>query len=193
LAWPPWEYVGSGRFDDPAGHFRVLYTTAQRKAAFIESLAPFRPSIEVLAALEGVTNSGDPLPTPHVPAEWYQQRGIGRLRLGPHQRWLDLRSVETRETLRTELAKRLLDSGLQDLDLSGVVGPSRKVTQTIARAAHEHGYAGLVYHSRLDAALTCWAIFEGATFEPTGTWQPILPVDPDLLATAQLFSLILLT
>lgn len=188
LAWSSWEYVGSGRFDDPAGEFRVLYATVQRRAAFLETLARFRPSLEVLAALEAVENADESLPRPQVPADWYRARAMGRLRLATRQRWLDLRRLETRELLRGELAHVLLDLELADLDLSGVVGPRRQLTQAIARWAHEHGYAGLVYSSRFDA-LTCWAVFEGAAFHPVGPPEPILSDDPDLVSTAQSFGL----
>jgi RES domain len=189
LAWQPWEYVGSGRFDDPVGEFRVLYAAAQRRAAFIETLAPFRPSLEALVALQGVMNTDELLPIPVVPPHWYRGRAVGRFRLAPHQRWLDLRSMETREVLRRELAQTLLELGLEDLDLSGVVGPRRQLTQAIARWAYEHGYNGLAYSSRFDAALTCWGVFEGAAFEVTGPPEPILPDDPGLLAAARLFGL----
>jgi len=93
LAWPPWDYVGTGRFDDPAGEFRVLYATVQRRTGFLETLARFRPSLEVLAALEGVENTDEPFPMPQVPADWYHARAIGRLRLRTRQRWLDLRGA----------------------------------------------------------------------------------------------------
>ncbi len=126
---------------------------------------------------------------PVVPPDWYQGRAVGLLRITPRQRWLDLRSAETREVLRHELARTLFDFGLADLDLSGVVGPGRQLTQAIARWAYEQGYNGLAYSSRLDAALTCWAIFEGAMFEPAGPPEPILSDDPDLLRVARLFGL----
>lgn len=145
LAWPPWEHVGSGRFDDPASEFRVLYATVQRRTAFLEILARFRPSLDVLAALQAVENTNEPIPTPRVPADWYHARAVGRLRLATRQRCLDLRSFETREALRHELAQMVLDLGLEDLDLSGVVGPKRQLTQAIARWVYDYGYAGLVY------------------------------------------------
>lgn len=189
LAWPPWEYVGSGRFDDPARDFRVLYAAAQRRAAFIETLATFRPSLEALAALQEVTGTEEPLPVPLVPPDWYRGRAVGRFRLAPRQRWLDLRSLETCEVLRRALAQTLLDLGLDDLDLSGIVGQRRQLTQAITRWAYEHGYSGLAYSSRFDVAFTCWAIFEGAVFDVTESPEPILPGDADLLATAQLFGL----
>jgi hypothetical protein len=181
--------VGSGRFDDPAGEFRVLHATVERRAAFIETLARFRPSLEALAALEAVTNSDEPLPRPVVPPDWYHRRAVGRLRLATRQRWLDLRSIQTREALRAQLAQTLLNLGLEDLDLSGIVGTGRRLTQAIARWAYEGGYAGLVYSSRFDAALSCWAIFEGVAIERLGPPQPILPDDLDLVSTAKLFSL----
>jgi hypothetical protein len=181
--------VGTGRFDDPAGEFRVLYATVQRRTAFLETLARFRPSLDVLAALQAVQNTTEPLPGAQVPADWYGARAVGRLRLATRQRWLDLRSFETREALRHELAQALLALALEDLDLSGVVGPKRQLTQAIARWGYDHGYAGLVYSSRFDAAMTCWAIFEGAAFEPVGLPEPLLPNDPDLVAVARSFGL----
>jgi hypothetical protein len=54
--------VGSGRFDDPTEEFRVLYAATQRRAAFIETLAPFRLSLEALAVLRGVTGTKEPVP-----------------------------------------------------------------------------------------------------------------------------------
>lgn len=189
LAWPPWEYVGSGRFDDPVGEFRVLYATAQRRIALLESLARFRPSLDVLAALQAVENTNEPIPAPQVPAEWYHARAVGRLRLATHQQWLDLRSFETREALRSELAQTLLDLGLEDLDLSGVVGPKRQLTQAIARWVYERKYRGIAYRSRFDATFTCWAIFEGAEFERVGLSEHILPDDPDLASVARSFGL----
>jgi hypothetical protein len=189
LSWPPEELAGSGRFDDPAGEFRVLYAANQRRGAFIETLAPFRRSLPALASLEGVGNSDEDLPDSRVPSDWYQRRAVERLRLAPGQRWLDLRSMETREALRQELAQTLLDLGFRDLDLSGVIGPGRDLTQAIARWAYEHGNAGLAYNSRFDPRVQCWAVFEGAEFAPVGSPEPIMRTDPDLVAVANLFGL----
>jgi hypothetical protein len=91
--------------------------------------------------------------------------------------------------LRRELSQALISLGLEDLDLGGVVGPKRQLTQAIARWAYDHGHTGLVYSSRFDAALTCWAIFEGAAFEPVGLPVPILPDDSDLVSVARSFGL----
>lgn len=191
LAWAPWDAIGDGRFDDPQRRFRVLYAAGRRQGAFIETLARFRPSLEFLARAGDVTGSDEPLPAPVLPVDWYRKRGVGRLRILPGQRWLDLRAPETREVLRVELARTLVELGLPDLDVAGVMGPSRALTQAIARWAYERGYAGLAYHSRFDETLTLWAIFEGAAFEAIGVPEPIEPDDADLVATAHLFGLVL--
>ena len=111
------------------------------------------------------------------------------MRLRPRQRWLDLRALATREALRRELAETLLRLELADLDLSGVLGPNRALTQSIARWAYERGFTGIVYSSRFDKAFDCWAIFEGAALEPIGLAEPLTRDDPDLLAAARLFGL----
>ncbi|MBI4236576.1 MAG: RES family NAD+ phosphorylase [Chloroflexi bacterium] len=188
LGWPPQEFIGGGRFDDPQREFRVLYA-GQRMACFLETLAPFRPSVEALAHLRRVGGGLEPAPRAVVPTDWYQKRAVARMRLGRGQRWLDLRAIETREALRGELATTLLELGLADLDLSGVLGPRRRLTQAIARWAYENGYAGLAYRSRFDDALSLWALFDGAAFEPVGVPEPIMPDDPDLIAAAHLFGL----
>ena len=189
LRWPPWEVAGGERFDDPRREFRVLYAAAQRRGAFVETLAPFRPTLESLARLQQLAGNEPPLPRSTVPADWYQRHAVAGLRLRPGQRWLDLRAPATRETLRAELAATLRSLGLSDLDLSRVLGPHRALTQAIARWAYERGDAGLTYTSRLDHRLTLWALFEGAAFEPVGLPEPITPDDPDLVATARLYGL----
>jgi hypothetical protein len=188
LALPPHEFIGGGRFDDPMRKFRVLYV-GQRRSCFLETLARFRPSVAMLARLRDVSGGGEPSPVGVVPADWYQRRGVSRLRLEPGQRWLDLRAAETREALRGALAPTLAELGVDDLDVSGVLGPRRHVTQAIARWAVEADYAGIAYRSRFDETLTLWAVFEGAAFTPVGAPEPVRPDDPDLLAAAELFGL----
>jgi hypothetical protein len=189
LAWPAWEYMGEGRFDDPERTFRTLYAGEQRRACFTELLARFRPSPQVLAALREIAGATDSLLTGEVPVEWYRARCVGQFRLLPNQRWLDLRALETREALRIALADTLVKLELQDLDVSGVRSSNRKLTQAIARWAYEQGFNGIVYSSRLDDTCGCWAIFEGAQFEPIELPKPIGMDDPDMRLVAQTFGL----
>jgi hypothetical protein len=182
---------GNGRFDDPQHAFRVLYAAARRRAAFVETLAQFRPLVTALARLEEVVGTDEPLPVVTVPSHWYQRHAVVRLRVAPGQRWLDLRAHSTREALRTDLAPTLLTLGLADLDLGHVLGSTLTLTQTISRWAYEHGYAGIAYSSRLDAKLTLWALFEGAKFESVGEPDPVTPDDPDLVAVTRLYGLLI--
>lgn len=191
LAWPSWEFVAAGRYDDPQRSFRTLYLAEQRRGCFVELLAPFRPSLAALALVRRVAGSDEPLPSPKVPPDWYRKRAVGRLRLADGQRFLDLRQLETRESLRAQLAEMAGRLGLSDFDLSGALGPWRDLTQHVARWAYEQGYGGIAYHSRLDAELDCWALFEGTDFEKIGEPEPILASDPDLREAAGVFGLTL--
>lgn len=190
LVFPPWEYAGGGRFDDPKREFRTLYAAESRLEPFIELLAPFRPSPEVIAALGAVSNATDErFEVGVIPSDWARKRCVRAFRLGPSQCWLDLRSLQTREALRYLLAEDLVRLGLNDLDVSDTRGRRRELTQLISRFAYEAGYSGLVYRSRFDDDICCWAIFEGAEIQPIGVIEPILPTDPDLLLAAKLFKL----
>ena len=185
LAWPPWEVVGRNRFDDPHGRFRVLYAAERRRCCFAEALAPFRSELPAL----GAAPPGSLPPARPLPTGWLANRRLGRLRLAPGQRWLDLRAVETREALRAILAPLVLGVGMADLDGAAVRSPERRLTRAIAGWAHDAGFQGIVYTSRLDDRWACWAIFEGAELVPVGAPRPIRRGDRDLLATAALFHL----
>lgn len=193
LAWPPLQYVGDGRFDDPLGEFRALYAAEQRPACFIETLYRFRRPLAILAA-ERALSADEPPPAPlaTLPPAWWRKRAFCRLRLEEEVRWLDLRSLDTREALRPVFASLLAHLQLTEFDLSAIYGPHRVLTQGIARWAYEWGYAGLRYGSRYDEALNCWTLFERlgvATFRREGDIEPIAPDDPDLLSVATLFGL----
>lgn len=92
LAWPDWRHCGGGRFDDPQRAFRTLYAAEQRLACFVELLATFRPSPDVLSLLKAVANADEPLAVGIVPADWIRKRSVGAFRARPGQRWLDLRA-----------------------------------------------------------------------------------------------------
>ncbi|HEY8746007.1 MAG TPA: RES family NAD+ phosphorylase [Chloroflexota bacterium] len=188
LAWPPHSVRGRGRFDDPRRRFGVLYCSEQRRACFIEALAALRPELPVLSALP-VGAQLLPVPRRSLPFGWRAVRRIGRFRLPPGQRWLDLRVVQTREALRQVFASSVLAIGLSDLEGATVRGPQRQLTQAIAGWAFDQGYHGLVYTSRFDDRWTCWAVFEAATTVPNGQPRPIRRGDTDLAWTAALFHL----
>src|SRR5437667_12644959 len=58
-AWPDWSYAApdgtfGNRYDDPQASYRVLYASSERVGAFLETLARFRPDLEVLAELDQI-------------------------------------------------------------------------------------------------------------------------------------------
>lgn len=78
------------------------------------------------------------------------------------------------------------------------MGPSRNLTQEIARHIYEQEidgeplYAGIRYISRLGQDWECWAVFADRIRHIRGMPGPpqtVHPDDPDLLAIAALFSL----
>jgi hypothetical protein len=197
LAWTPWPFVGGGRFGDPRGVFRVLYLAEQRLACFLETLARFRVDLPLLAELAelGPGEVGDDVPRlGSIAGDWLATRRIGWLQPLPDLRVLDLRALETRETLRGEPAGFLAHRGYRDLDLGELLRQDRVLTQHVSRWAHDQGYRGMVYPSRFGAALACWALHGGEAaatgnpFIPLGT-APIAPDDPDLWEAVRLFGL----
>jgi hypothetical protein len=138
-----------------------------------------------------IRGSDEELLRAEIPIEWLESRSIGRLRVHTSQSWLDLRDLETRQMVRTELASVLVQLGLPDLDVGTARGPSRRLTQEIARWAYAHEYSGIIHTSRLADTLDCWAIFDRAQFVQLGIAEDVRADNPDLIAAARDLSLIL--
>ena len=113
---------------------------------------------------------------------------VATLRLRSTQRWLDLRELETRESLRRELAATLQALDYRDLDMADVLGRDRRLTRAIARFAQAEGFLGIAYKSRFDYNFDCWAVFEGARFEPVDS-VAIASDDPDFVEAMKLLGL----
>src|SRR5688572_962783 len=187
LAWIDWRYMGSGRFDDPVQppRFRMMYLAEQRLACFVETLANWRPKLDLLERLAAMPpgDRGDDVPWKafgRLPRDWPTKRRISSVRLCPDQRWLDLRVHETRETLRAMLAPQLLRLGYDDLDLGDTLTRDRHLTRMLAEAAMDDGYAGIVYMSRFGHTFDCWTLFEGARFDRIDE-APVPADDADLI------------
>jgi hypothetical protein len=164
-----------------------------RIGCFLETLAPWRRQSSVLLRLALLPEGDAEIPQMPpsagvIPANWHEQWLFGTFRLGRGQDWLNLRQLETRETLRHPLAPVLDRLGTEDFDLGDAVSRIRSLTQQIAALAYEAGFHGIVYHSRFDASVSCWAVFEGASLERQEVW-PIAGDDPDFLTVARLFGL----
>jgi hypothetical protein len=171
-----------------------MYAAETRFGCFLETLAPWRSQVSTLLSLALLPDGDAEIPQSppsagEIPADWHKQRLFGTFRLGPGQDWLDLRRLETRETLRRPLAPILDRLGVEDFDLGDAVSRIRPLTQRIAALAHDAGFHGIVYHSRFDASVSCWAVFEGATLERQAVW-PVAVDEPDFLSVVRLFGLV---
>jgi hypothetical protein len=204
-AWPEWAYAHDdgtfgNRFDDPLAEYRVLYASQPRLGAFAETLARFRPDLELAAEcarIAGDSRDADFAPALGagvVPIEWCATRAIGAAR---HRgAFADVGRSESLAALRSALAARALHYGFDDLDAGDLRRRApRAFTQEISRHVFVGGrdpggrpLAGLRYASRLGDDLVNWAIFE--TEPPSdAASEPVAPDDPDLRAVFARFGL----
>ena len=91
-----WRFAERGRFrgrwDDPEGEYRVLYAASTRLSAYLETLAPFRPDPEVLAAVDAFdVDENEDLPQSLPPLGQRHQLGCRsrRHRRGCATEWRD--------------------------------------------------------------------------------------------------------
>ncbi len=183
-AWPEWSRAHPDgtfghRWDDPRGVYRVLYASATRFGALLETLAPLRPALEAVARVAAVVDTGgDTLRAGVVPREWFRGRRIGIAELAGS--YADIGAATSLATLRSRLAAQAIHYGLPDVDAAVVrLAAPRGFTQAISRLVYEcrsladSPFAGIRYYSRLDDETLNWAIFE----PPPGATAPIHPVD----------------
>lgn len=188
--WPPWSFARTdrtfgNRWDDPLGHYRVLYACSQRLGAIMERLAPFRPHLIVSLGMRSVTGGGVSIPG-RVPTAWLQRQIIGEAVLtGDYAYVGHSRSLAF---VRSAMARRLQYYGLTDLDAATVrLSTPRPFTQEISRLVYEATssplgrYAGIRYGSRLGDEFDNWAVFEstGAAAHVIDA-RPITADDPDV-------------
>jgi len=111
-------------------------------------------------------------------------------------RFVDVDNAENIQHFRSALAKQIVELDLPDCDLSAIMGPSRQLTQHLARYIYDltdsqghSAFAGLRYTSRLNPQWPCWALFEDRIrdeYQPSIS-QSIMPDDEGLVAAARLF------
>lgn len=191
----PWEYASSGKFDgrwdDPAGGFRVLYAADSLRGCFMELLAQFRPDLALTAELDqireeqGVSATAEAGTLPH---EWARQRRIGSARLTGV--FCSPTSSGSVAWLRAALSSELDAGTLRDAD-------QREVTQRASASLWEQPHLkGLRYCSRFGDDETLWAVFErGADPAEALHLCRTLDVDPkrpELVAVLELFGITLL-
>jgi hypothetical protein len=199
-AWPDWSYAAAdgtfgNRYDDPEASYRVLYASSQRVGAFLETLARFRPDLEVLAELDRI--EGEDEPPAVVPRSWLDTRLLGEARV--EGRFVDVGDTTSLATLRTALAASAIRHGLDEIDAATIrLRAPRAFTQQVSRFVYEQrddrgAFAGIRYRSRLGDDVINWALFEpapdaGSPFVST-TDAAIEADDPNLQAALGLLDL----
>jgi hypothetical protein len=197
-AWPDWSYAApdgtfGNRYDDPEGSYRVLYACSQRVGAFLETLARFRPDLEVFAELDRIEGGDEP--SPIVPRTWLDGRLIGEATVEGH--FVDVGDTTSLATLRTALAAAAIHHGLDEIDAATIrLRAPRAFTQQVSRHVYEQGsFAGIRYRSRLGHDVLNWAIFEPGPDERSplaGTLSAAIEADDrDLRAALDLLGLTL--
>lgn len=155
------------RFDisDSENPVMTLYTGESPEAALAEVLAPFRPDLEVIAAVGAIPSDDNQAPLAgSIPLGWLESRKIGKAIIRPQAVIVDITHVETIAVLRADpiLAEKAQECGYQDIDQSALTssGPSgRRFTQSVAAHIYNEQFSGICYGSRLGAPFRCFAGF----------------------------------
>jgi hypothetical protein len=175
-AWPDWSYAApdgtfGNRYDDPEASYRVLYASSQRLGAFLETLARFRPDLEVFAELEQIDGAEEPPPA--LLRSWLDNRLLGEATIAGD--FVDIGDSTSLATLRTALAAVAIHHGLDDIDGATIrLRAPRAFTQQVSRFVYEQGpFAGIRYSSRLGDDVVNWAIFEPGP----GTHTPLVATE----------------
>jgi hypothetical protein len=207
-AWTDWAFAGAtgifdGRWDDPRGRYRVLYTSDSRLGAFLEVLAPFRPDLELLAELKRIRvndrTGRRTRPAGRIPARWRDDRIVGRgVPDGVTGVLVVVGAARSLATLRRALARMARGFGLKDLDAAAIrLSAPRRFTQEVSRLIYEQAdtaeapFAGIFYLSRYGDDVTDCALFErGEPFPVTSLERSdISGDDADFLAACEMLGL----
>lgn len=189
-AWPDWSEASTdgtfgNRWDDPLGSYRVLYASSQELGALVETLARFRPDLEVIAGLQEVDGDDDSWPSGAVPRLWLRDRTVGTGTL--NGAYADIGDARSIAFIREEMAARAIHHGLDEVDAATLrlLAP-RAFTQEVSRRVYEYRsereepFRGIRYRSRLGDQFVNWAVFE----VPAGDLAPlsvidVRPIEPD--------------
>lgn len=182
---------GAGnRFDVPGGG--VLYCATRPIGCYAETLARFRPSSAVRAAV--LDEDPQFMICGGVPADWRARRVKVSIETVDALPFLDVEHERTHEFLTTALAREMAALSVPVTDVSVIRGPNRLITRAIAgwsfSATDEDGnlaYGGIRYISRLGDH-ECWALFEGTGLRETGR-DTIARTDPALQEVARTWGL----
>ena len=178
------------RFDVPGGG--VLYAATTIQGCFAETLARFRPSPAVAAAVREDPGYMDP---GGIPAAWREDRRLVSFALAAPLPFVDIDNTSTLLALGPQLHGELAALGVDELDRGSVYSANRRLTRVLASWLYSRTdddgqprYGGIRYESRLGRQWECWAIFDGALLT-TSTVTPIDSRNSALMAIADQYGL----
>lgn len=201
-AWPDWsnysDTKSGNRWDDPDRVYRVLYACSERRGAFVETLARFRPDPLIVAGRAEIIGEDDTIPPGSVPASWVENRAISDATVA--RTFADVGHSDSLAYLHRVLTARLVHYGIPELDGAAIrLSAPRAFTQEISRfiyklstVAGEPAFAGVFYQSRLGDNFHNWAIFERPYDDEIIQRRSVAPIsidDPDFQAAFDLLSL----
>ncbi len=207
--WSPWQYSRNGyfhgRWDDPNGVYRVLYTGATKYACLLEVLAQFRVSLADLSLYDEIEGNdmdhafGDPTPG-RVPLAWLSLMCWGRATLSGD--YIDIGSAGTLAWLRPLIAPLAVRAGKDDVDGGIIRSSDSSFTRAVGAFIHDWNedgqmlFDGIRYESRHGNDLVLYATFERQASEMTQrianeTHYNFDPDDSDLMAAMANHGLVL--
>lgn len=176
LDWPGYAYIGNGRWDDPHGHFRVLYFGSSAVAAYLEVLAHYRAAPGLDAELDDIVVDEideEQAPTAGgrglVPVSWLADHL--RVEVSLTGRYLDVGHPVTLASLHRQFGAYAISQGLAaGVDLSAITSGSREFTQHVSGqlfgklhfSTDPSSLDGIEYPSRHGHNLRLWALYERA-------------------------------
>jgi len=173
--WTDPAYIGEGRWDDPEGSYRVLYSSHSAFGAYLETLAHLRPNPELRAELDAIKKNASGLRATvlagPLPRNWRARHILGQgTPDGVKDPLVAVGKATSLAVLRDALGPVAWRLGIKEID-AGVIrvdfsAEFRRFTQAISRfiynqtQANGASYSGIFYLGQHGDEVENYAIFE---------------------------------
>jgi hypothetical protein len=196
-SWPPRQFIGDGRWDDPNGEYRVLYASASRLGTFVEVMGDFATDTQYENEWLLIDGDDDTATPPgQAPANWLAERVMGR---GKMSGWFAaVGSLSSLRYLDSKLRLVVVQYGVLTIDAAAIRAKApRGLTQAISRLVRNsrsrqkgllRRFRGIKYSSRHGDDFENWAIFEPYRLRRTLN-ESVGESDPDFVAAVKLLGL----
>lgn len=165
-----WRYLANaepGRWADPEGEYRVLYTADSEVGAYVEILQDLRPRADALDLLQSIDDDGqfgDVLGSVEAAArKRLQQYYFAALTPDPDDLIVDLEAPASRTEIESGLADDLAGRRVKIGDFSSRdYGFTRRVSRYVFMALADDGreYVGMAARSAEHPSTNCFTYFE---------------------------------